>query len=250
VMLSCVIYAEEERDVAIIDIPGAFMQVDMDEIVRMRLDGKMAELLVHIDPSRYEKYVVHENGKPVIYVLLKKALYRTLRAALLFWRRLSSQLKEWGFIANPYDPCVVNKEINGKQCTILWHVDDLKISHVDPEVVTSIIDMVEGEFGKEAPLTIVRGKVHEYLGMTIDFSTVGKVRFSMISYIRDTLDELPKDMDGENSTPVFYSTSTRTAKGLTQKHLKCFTITQQSCCSYANGRDPIYKQPWLSCAPE
>jgi hypothetical protein len=39
VMLSCVIDAEEDRDVAIIDIPGAFMQVDMDEIVHMRLEG-------------------------------------------------------------------------------------------------------------------------------------------------------------------------------------------------------------------
>ena len=203
VMLSCVIDAEEERDVAIIDIPGAFMQVDMDEIVHMRLEGKMAELLVHIDPNSYEKYTVYESGKPVIYVMLKKALYGTLRAALLFWKRLSSQLKEWGFVSNPYDPCVANKTINGRQCTVLvWHVDDLKISHIDPEVVTSIIDLVAGEFGKEAPLTIHRGKVHEYLGMTIGFSDRKKVKLSMIDYVQTILDELPVDMDGENSTPA------------------------------------------------
>ena len=34
-----------------------------------------------------------------------------------------------GFKLNPYDRCVANKEINGKQCTIIWYVDDLKISH-------------------------------------------------------------------------------------------------------------------------
>ena len=202
VMLSCVIDAEERRDVAILDIPGAFMQADMDEIVHMRLDGKMAELLVRIDPNTYEEYVVHENSKPALYVVLKKALYGTLRAALLFWRRLSSQLSEWGFEANPYDPCVANKTINGKQCTILWHVDDLKISHEDPEVVTNIIEMIEAEFGKEAPLTKARGKVHEYLGMTIDFSTDGKVRFSMMDYVQGILDELPDDMDGESATPA------------------------------------------------
>jgi hypothetical protein len=202
VMLSCVIDAEEGRDVAIIDIPGAFMQVDMDELVHMRLDGRMAELLVRIDPSKYEKYTVYENGKPVIYVILKKALYGTLRAALLFWRRLSEQLLKWGFTANPYDPCVVNKDINGKQCTILWHVDDLKISHVDRDVVTSVIDMVDAEFGKEAPLTISRGKVHVYLGMTIDFSSDRKVRFSMIGYLEEILNDLPPEMDGENTTPA------------------------------------------------
>ena len=145
---------------------------------------------------------MQENGKPVLYVVLKKALYGTLRAALLFWRRLSSQLIAWGFEANPYDSCVVNKQINGKQCTILWHVDDLKISHVDPEVVTSIIDIIEAEFGKEAPLTKTRGKVHEYLGMTIDYSTEGKVRFSMIDYVEGMLEELPDDMSGESVTPA------------------------------------------------
>ena len=202
VMLSCVIDAHERRDVATADIPGAFMQADMDKLVHMRLDGKMAELFVRVDPSKYEKYVVYENGMPVLYVVLKKALYGTLRAALLFWRRLLSHLIAWGFKANPYDPCVVNKYINGKQCTILWHVDDLKISHVDPDVVTEIINMVEAEFGKEAPLTKTRGKVHEYFGMTIDYSTDGKVRFSMIDYIQGMLDELPDDKGGENVTPA------------------------------------------------
>jgi len=40
-------------------------------------------------------------------------------------------LKEWGFKLNEYDQCMANKTINGKQCTIIWHVDDLKISHVE-----------------------------------------------------------------------------------------------------------------------
>lgn len=109
VMLSCVIDAKERRDTATVDILGAFMQADMDELVHMRLDGKMAELLVQVDPDLYEKYIVYENGKPVLYVVLKKALYGTLRAALLFWRRLSSQLTKWGFKANPYDSCVAKK---------------------------------------------------------------------------------------------------------------------------------------------
>jgi hypothetical protein len=34
-MISCIIDAKENRDVATLDIPGAFMQVDMDEIVHM-----------------------------------------------------------------------------------------------------------------------------------------------------------------------------------------------------------------------
>jgi len=44
-------------------------------------------------------------------------------------------------------------------------VDDLKISHSDPAIVTDVIKMFQSEFGKEAPLTMMHGKVHEYLGM-------------------------------------------------------------------------------------
>jgi hypothetical protein len=71
---------------------------------------------------------------------LRKALYGTLRASLLFWKLLTKRLTSWGFEVNPYDWCVANKVINEKQCTILWHVDDLKISHVDPAMVTDVID--------------------------------------------------------------------------------------------------------------
>jgi len=34
---------------------------------------------------------------------------------------------------------MVNKITNGKQCTIIWHMDDLKISHVDKKVIEDII---------------------------------------------------------------------------------------------------------------
>jgi len=85
------------------------------------------------------KYIWHsQKGKPMLYVQLKKALYGTLQAALLFWKLLSTTLQEWGFTINRYDQCVANKVINGKQCTIIWHVDDLKISHLDKKVVEDI----------------------------------------------------------------------------------------------------------------
>ena len=102
------------------------------------------------------------------------ALYGTLKAALLFWRKLSASLKEYGFVINPYDWCVANKIINGKQCTIVWHVDDLKISHKDPKVVDRIIETLDSEYGKVGQMTIRRGMIHEYLGMKLDFSKAGK----------------------------------------------------------------------------
>ena len=65
VFLSCVIDAMEKRDVATIDIPGAFMQADMDDLVHMKLEGKMAEILVHIDPTIYRKHIQIEKGNVI-----------------------------------------------------------------------------------------------------------------------------------------------------------------------------------------
>ena len=82
--LTCIIDALEKRDVAKIDIPGVFMQADMDENVNMKIERKMANLTTKIDPKKYEKYTVMGKGKQVIYVRLLKALYGNLNAALLF----------------------------------------------------------------------------------------------------------------------------------------------------------------------
>lgn len=104
VLISCTIDAKQKRDVGTINLPGAFMQADMEgKVVHMRLHGKMAELIVRLDPKLYRKYVVDENGKMVLYVKLNKALYGTLKAALFFFKKLTAELIKMGFTINPYD---------------------------------------------------------------------------------------------------------------------------------------------------
>jgi hypothetical protein len=135
--LTSLIDAGDERKVVTVNIPGAYMHSDMDELVHMRLSGPMTELLVRVDPAKYRKYVVKDKkGNDTLYVELTKALYGTCQAALLFWKNLSSFLiDELGFTLNRYNKCVANKMIDGKQCTIIWHdVDALKMSHVNASV--------------------------------------------------------------------------------------------------------------------
>jgi hypothetical protein len=82
VFLTPIIDALENRDVAVINIPGAFMQVNLDnKTIHIRLTGKMVELLLEIDHELYEPYLMRERGEMVMYVKLLKALYRTMRAA-------------------------------------------------------------------------------------------------------------------------------------------------------------------------
>ena len=204
VFLCAVIDAQERRQVTIVDVPGAFMQADMpeDDTVHVRLTGIMVDILLDIDHAMYAPFVIYERKEKVLYVELLKALYGTLCAAHLFWETLSNKLMEWGFEANPYDSCVVNKMINGKQCTIGWHVDDLRVSHVDAVVVDHIIDQMQEEFGKEAPLTVSRDQVHEYLGMRFDFTQSGVVTVDMSDYVKAVIAEMPQEMVGTAVTPA------------------------------------------------
>lgn len=157
-ILSCIIDTVENREVTVCNIPGAFMHADMEREVHVKLEGKMAEMMYELNPAQYKKAVCKENGKTVLYARMVKALYGTLEAALLFWKNLTMALKEWGFEINPYNWCVANKNINGTQCTIVWHVYDLKISHAKPSVVTGILETLKEKYGEEAPLTISRVK--------------------------------------------------------------------------------------------
>lgn len=92
--------------------------------------------------SSYKKYVSKDprTGKDRLYVRLKKAHYGTLKAACLFFKDLTKCPKEYGFKANLYDPCVMNKDIKGSQCTIAWHVDEIKISHKKQSVLEKVLD--------------------------------------------------------------------------------------------------------------
>jgi hypothetical protein len=83
-LISSNIDAKERRDVACIDLPSAFMHSKMEDLVHMRLHGKMAELICRLDPALYRKYIIDENGKTVLYVKLNKALYGTIRQLCFF----------------------------------------------------------------------------------------------------------------------------------------------------------------------
>jgi hypothetical protein len=78
VMHTSIIKESEKYDIATVDIPGAFLQADMDEIVHMKITGTMVDMLVQLQSSKYKKFVLMENEKNVLYVKLNKALYSTL----------------------------------------------------------------------------------------------------------------------------------------------------------------------------
>jgi len=106
----------------------------------------------------------------------------------------------WGFKLNDYDKCITNKLINGKQCTIIWHVNELKISHVEKIVVEHIINKLNKKFGEYCPLNLSRGKRLEYLGMTLDYTTKGKVMLSMYEYMDKMVTAIRHEQHVQNNS--------------------------------------------------
>ena len=96
-----------------------------------------------------------------------------------------------GYQKNEYDWCVMNNLVDGKQFTIILHIDNLKMLHVDFDIFSGVPSDINEDYGKITKMTITGGKIHRYLMMNINYSSPGKVRLSMVDYIENMLDEIP-----------------------------------------------------------
>ena len=140
-------------------------------------------------PEIYKQYVtIDRKVNKDLYVRPLNSIYDIMKAALLFYLNSLESFTYIGFVLNPYDSCVANKIVDRHQLTIVWHVDDLKISHQNENVVTRMITWLRKTYevlfdDGTGAMTINREKIHKYLGMSLDFTTAGQVQVTMFNYI-------------------------------------------------------------------
>jgi hypothetical protein len=197
VLLTSIVDTHKGRDIAVIDIPNAFIQTRVDDAkdhVIICITGVIVDWLVKVAPKVYALYVA-TNSKGVKSLLVEcyNAIYGTsMVAGLLYYRKFSSSLKNRGFTVKPYDPCVWNRVIVAKQMTICFHVDDCKILHLDPKDVDYTIAWLRNEYESvftdgSGMMKKAQGKVHKYLGMTLDFATSKIVKVAMLKYVDEII---------------------------------------------------------------
>jgi len=172
ILLTSIIDAMEKRDISIVDIPNAFIQtqiIDEKDMAIIRIQDVLVDILVEIAPDVYGPYVTTDakENKHLI-VQCQNAIYGIMTASLLYYNKLHKSLTNKGFTFNPYDPCVANKMMQGKQMTICFHVDDCKLSHKSPKVVSKVINWLRCEYESifedgSGKMQVSRGKVHTYL---------------------------------------------------------------------------------------
>jgi len=69
----------------------------------------------------YVKYVtINRKEEKTLLVQCMNALYGSMIASVLFYKKLVASLKLNGFRLNPYNPCVANKVIEGTVLTIFF----------------------------------------------------------------------------------------------------------------------------------
>ena len=87
--------------------------------------------------------------------------------------------------------------------TAVWHVDDMKVSHENPQEVTMFINELKDKFEDEnGAMTVHRGKKHTHLGMELDFSEKGKVTVDMINCVTKMVEDFSVTSDETATTPA------------------------------------------------
>lgn len=76
----------------------------------VKLSGEVVNILCDVN-NRYIPFIVMENYKKVLYMILTKSLYGCIQSAMLWYDTFKNCLENTGFKLNPYDPCVANKMI-------------------------------------------------------------------------------------------------------------------------------------------
>ena len=83
----------------------------------MKFEIEFVDIMCEVNPE-YEKFMIYERGKEVLYVLILKEIYGMIESSLVWYDFFSTTQPDLGFKINPYERCISNKLINEHQCTI------------------------------------------------------------------------------------------------------------------------------------
>ena len=54
-----------------------------------------------------------------------------MKVSILYYKKFVIDIISIGFKINPYDAYIANYVVEGKQYAFLWHIDNMKSSHVN-----------------------------------------------------------------------------------------------------------------------
>lgn len=132
-----------------------------------------------------------------------KALWGMLQSLLLYYKKFYKDIESIGFKINPYDPCMTNCTIQGKQHTVTWHLDNLKLSHINKGVNNKFLEWLYKKYASNTigEVKAIRGMKHDYLAMVLDFSKLGVLKIDMTEYVKGMIRDFPAELNGRANYP-------------------------------------------------
>jgi hypothetical protein len=187
VMMMLTIAAREGRRVCTLDIGHAYLNAERTEADGEDIIMEIEPYLVSVLKKEAPEVIPYiDKGTGKLYCKLNKAVYGTLDAAKLWYKKITGVLLELGFKANSVDPCVFNKVVNGIQLSVLLYVDDLLVTC---ELAGPIVDLVEdlkSRFDNDVKYSM--GGDMSYLGVHLKVDQ-GRIELSMKAYVDALIDE-------------------------------------------------------------
>ena len=118
----------------------------------------------------------------------------------------SGKIVVLGFSSKLIFPCIINTAVGGSLCTVRCYVYNVKIPHIHTSAINDVLQHLEEQCKKVELLKNTLGKVHDYLGIHLNFRKKFKVIVTMPKDIQIILETAPIDTD-------------RLAETLADKHL-------------------------------
>jgi Reverse transcriptase (RNA-dependent DNA polymerase) len=190
-MLNVII--DQGYDWMIVDVESAYLNSEYQDGIYMRLDPRVAEIMVELDETVNE--FLEPDGS--MYVKIQKALYGLQESAKLWYETLGDHLKSFGLIRSSYDHALYWIRIESQLLFILVYVDDMLIAG-PRQAILEMKSKLESVFSINA--SEMSPKQFDYVGINVTYDASDKSfeisQPGMIKKITDGVEgesELPCD---------------------------------------------------------
>ena len=173
------------------DIKMAYTKAPMPKHrkIYVRLTKAYVDLIKNINADLKLQYETFQSEDGSVIVELDFALYGCIEAGRLFYDFFKNILVDkMGYHMSSHDDCVFNlvDEKGIIISTIVLHVDDGLVTGTSETVLDTFFEKLKSHIGD---ITVKRGRIHDYLGMTMDFSQPNIVHITIQKMIRDIISE-------------------------------------------------------------
>ena len=176
------------------DIPSAYLNCNLNELIHMILDRDTAKILCKID-SKYNEFV-RDDG--TILVKLRKNLYGLREAGRKWYDHIKSHLINQGYNRLTTDPCVFIKRSRNSFSIIGLYVDDIFFFTNNNEWR----DNLRKYFIKHFLVKKFSTNKISYLGLQIDNDIkTGVTKINQTHYLKELLKKFNIDITRSVKTP-------------------------------------------------